>query len=448
MSTQQPVSFWESDFGPYTPGPSLAEDLTLDVAIIGGGFTGLTVARELRKDAPGADVGVFEARHIGFGASGRNGGFNMTLFGLEPEVSVLRWGRERTRVAHDYTAKAVGYVRQLVEDNALDSDYQHTGMLRVAYSEAQEKRLGKTLDLLTKIGSGDRFEWLDHDALQSRVASPRFRAGIYEPDTGILNPTKHVRALKNLAQDAGARIFENSPVQHVRREGCKIVLTLPGGTVRCDKLVIAVNGWSGHIQGLPRIRSRQTPVWTSQIVTEPLTEAQWQAVNWAARESIEDNRQMIHYFRRTVCGRITIGGGNVARPQDAEMARMYTTQIWQDLEAHLKWLFPSLRDVKTAYRWGGPVSVNLDMTPEIGHIGDDRILYANGCIGHGVSLTQLNGRLIADALLDRKTELTDCWIFNRKAIPWPPEPLGTGAFFAVKWGLDLVDRVQEQKLPK
>ncbi len=95
-----------------------------------------------------------------------------------------------------------------------------------------------------------------------------------------------------------------------------------------------------------------------------------------------------------------MGGGNVALPIGKEMGRMDMSQTWTDLEAHMKWLFPSLKDVRVAYRWGGPVSVNLDMTPEIGYIGDERVIYANGCIGHGVSLTQLNGRLITDALLE------------------------------------------------
>jgi len=447
MTQQKPVSFWEDNAVAYDPNPSARGEIELDVAIIGAGFTGLTVAREVKSDSPGAKVGVFEGRYVGFGASGRNGGFNMTLFGLEPEITVLRWGKERTRAAHDYTAKAVGYVRDLVAQHDLDSDYQHTGMLRVAYSDAQERRLDKTLNLLHKLGGLDRFQRLDQPTLQDRIASPHFRAGLYEADTGILNPTKHVRALKRLAEAAGAEVFENSPVEHVRRTGGKIVLTLPDATIRCEKLVIAVNGWSGFIRGLPRIRSRQTPVWTSQIVTEPLSDAQWQQVNWSARESVEDNRQMIHYFRRTVCGRITMGGGNVARPKDPGMGRMDTSHIWRDLEAHLKWLFPSLRDLGIAYRWGGPVSVNLDMTPEIGLIGDERIIYANGCIGHGVSLTQLNGRLIADALGGKTTDLTDFWVFNRKAIPWPPEPIGSAAFFTIKAGLDLVDKFDERKLP-
>ena len=135
-------------------------------------------------------------------------------------------------------------------------------------------------------------------------------------NSGILNPYKHVRELKRLAENVGADVYENTPVISVGRTGNAIKLQTASGTVTCKKLVIAVNAWSGKIRGLPRIRSRQAPVWTSQVVTEKLSDEQWKDIGWAARESIEDNRQLIHYFRRTACGRFTMGGGNVAsRPK-------------------------------------------------------------------------------------------------------------------------------------
>jgi glycine/D-amino acid oxidase-like deaminating enzyme len=130
------------------------------------------------------------------------------------------------------------------------------------------------------------------------------------------------------------------------------------------------------------------------------------------------------------------------------MGRMDVTPTWDALIGHLKWLFPVLKDVAIDYRWGGPVSVNLDMTPDIGFIGDERVIYANGCIGHGVSLTQLNGRTIADLVLGKKSDLTDIWFVNRKAIPWPPEPLGAIAFAGIVNGLRLWDRIDERGLDR
>ncbi len=441
------VSFWEDDFGDYTPNQPLETDLDLDVAIIGGGYTGLTAAREFANDAPGSDIAVLEGQYVGFGASGRNGGFSMSLFGLEPEVTVLRWGRERAQAAHDYMVQAIDYVRQVVGDNNIQCDYEHTGMLRVAYAPSQKKRLGKTLELLNSFDkTGQRYQYIEKAELAGRVNTDKFQCAIYEPDTGILNPAKHVRSLKTLAEKSGAKVFENTPVISIDRGGNKIILRTAKGTVRCEKLVIAVNAWSDQINGLKRIRSRQAPVWTAQVVTEPLSDEIWTNIGWAGREAIEDNRQLVHYFRRTRCVRISIGGGSAEQPADKLMAQMDCKELWSVLETRLRWMFPILENVRVDYRWGGPVSVNLDMTPEIGHIGDERVIYACGCIGHGVSLTQLNGRLIADLLSERKSELTDFWIVNRKAIPWPPDPIGYIGSKTINFGLRMWDRIEERNL--
>ena len=451
MAQDQPlstdaVSFWQADQATPEPAPALSGNVAVDVAIIGAGFTGLSAAREIRTAEPSTTVTVLEARFTGYGASGRNGGFSMTLFGLEPEITILRWGRERAKQAQDYMVRAVNHVHDLAERHDLQSDYQHTGMLRVAYSDAQLKRLGASMELFEKLGVGDQYRFRTAPEVQSDIRSPRFRAAVFEANSAILNPFKHVRELARLAREAGAGIHENTPVTNVTRSGGNIVVSTPNGTVTCQKLVIAVNAWSGFISGLPRIRSRQTAVWTSQVVTQPLSDAQWDEIGWQDRQSIEDNRQLIHYFRRTRCGRITMGGGDARLAKGAAMDRMDVTGTWESLERHVRWLFPVLRDIRFDYRWGGPVSVNLDMAPEIGFIGDERIVYANGCIGHGVSLAQLNGRTIADLILERQTDLTDFWIVNRRAIPWPPGVLGAGVFHAIRGGLRLWDRIEERSL--
>ena len=447
-STANPASFWESQQGKPTGQKKLTQDIKVDVAIIGGGFTGLSTAREIKKDQPSLDVAVLESSYVGYGASGRNGGFNMTLFGLEPEVTLLRWGKQKTSDAQNYLIKAVHYVRDLVAEYNIDSDYEHSGMVRVAYSDAQLKRLEHSLEIFEKMGVASQYEFKTEAQIQNSIHSPKFRAGVHEKNSGILNPYKHVRELKRLAENVGADVYENTPVISVERTGKIIKLQTPSGTVICKKLVIAVNAWSGKIQGLPRIRSRQAPVWTSQVVTEKLSAQQWEDIGWDARESIEDNRQLIHYFRRTACGRFTMGGGNVAFPSKSTIGKMDTAKTWAELEAHIKWLFPTLKSISMDYKWGGPVSVNLDMTPEIGFIGDERIIYANGCIGHGVSLTQLNGRTIADLILENKTELTDFWVINRKAIPWPPSIIGGATIRTITGGLKLWDKIEERKLVK
>lgn len=444
-------SFWQYKYGDYSANAALPQgSWETDVLVIGGGYTGLTCAREIRKDDETKRVMVLDANEIGFGASGRNGGFSMTLFGVEPEITVMRWGKEKAREAQAYMQKAVQYVKDLIESENLDSDYEHTGMLRVAYTDKQARRLKKTYELLCDLTGPDSFEYHDGPEVRKRLNSPHIKGAIYEPETGILDPCKHVRQLKMLAEREGAEIYENTRVVGIFREEGSSVVQTDTATIRARKVVIATNAWTHNLKSSPKVSNVQAPVWTYQIVTEPLTREQWQSINWDGRMSIEDNRQFVHYLRVTKCGRITIGGGSIGvEYNDSKMDLWKDEKVWADLEGHLKWMFPALEDVGVHYKWGGCVSANVDMTPEIGFIGDHNVIYSTGCIGHGVSLTQLNGRLIADLVLEKETDLTRFWIVNRNAIPMPPGNLlrYSGVKF-IESALKAVDFYEEGNLKK
>lgn len=445
------TSFWAREYGPYTPEPPLAESIRVDVAVVGGGFLGLNTARDFKRDNPNARVAVLEGAVVGYGASGRNAGFSMTLFGLEPQVTQLRWGRERTAEACRYMVKAVEHTKALVEDNQLDSDYSHPGLLRVGYSKAQVKTLAGAFEVYQQLGVAQEMgmRWVDRDELQGEYNSSMFTAGLYEVHAGLLNPCKHVRELKRLAIRAGVEVYEETPVELVERGANQVMLTTPGGVVRADKVVLATNAYTHLLRGLRGLRSRQFPVWTSVIVTERLTEAEWASIGWRHRKAMEDTRQFIHYFRPTADGRILIGGQDVHAPRGwhEHMEHDSNPPVWRGLEKHLKQMFPSLAGVKVAYRWSGAVSVNVDMTPEIGFVGDERIVCSTGCLGHGVSLTHLHGRLVADLLNGSKTELTDFWIVNRSAIRLPGSLLPFVAVKAIRSTLRAVDHLQERHMP-
>lgn len=442
-------SFWQYKYGDYSANAALAPgSYETDVLVIGAGYTGLTCAREIRKDDRSQRVMVIDAHEIGFGASGRNGGFNMTLFGVEPELTQFRWGKEKTREAQAYMQQAVQYVKDLIESESLDSDYEHTGMLRVAYSDKQARRLKKTYKLLSDITKPGSFEYLSGEEVQQRLGCPHIKGAIYESQTGILDPCKHVRSLKRLAEREGAEIFENTKVIDISRSDTGAVVKTDVATIKARKLVIATNAWTHNLKSDPKVVNVQAPIWTYQIVTEPLTKAQWDDIKWNERMSIEDNRQFVHYMRITKCGRITMGGGSIGIEfNDKKMDLWKDEKVWANLEEHLRWMFPALKHIKIDYKWGGCVSANTDMTPEIGFIGDHNMIYAAGCIGHGVSLTQLNGRLIADLVLEKETSLTQFWIVNRNAIPLPPGNLLR--FFGAKLiegVLKAIDRYEEGNL--
>jgi glycine/D-amino acid oxidase-like deaminating enzyme len=411
-------SYWLNTYGPYTPNAPLVGDLNLDVAIIGGGYTGLSTAYFLCKAEPTMKVAVLEGEVVGYGASGRNGGFAMTLFGLEPAVTAMLFGKQKTVEAHHYCERSVDLVRDLIRAHNIQSDFEYTGFLRLATTPGYVKRIQHDLELLTGFGVTG-IEWINQAAARAEVNSPLVLGAWKEPRCGILNPAKQARELKRIAQEAGAVVYEGSPVTEIRR-GAKFVLKTPQGAVTADKIVFATNAYS-HL--IPEIWNKQVPAFTHMVITEPLTQEQMDSIGWKNRQGLEDARNLVHYLRLTVDNRLAIGGSDVTIAYGRDMERDLNGTTFQQLETDTVELFPSLKDVKFVFRWGGPVSVTLQMAPAIGMVGDQRAWYSLGCVGHGVAPTHLNGQTLADLLLERKTDLTSVWFVERKPVPWPPEPL-------------------------
>lgn len=257
----------------------------------------------------------------------------------------------------------------------------------------------------------------------------------------LVNPLKLVREMKRVATGLGATIHEHSPVTSIGREG-GFTLRTAGGSLTAGKLVLATNAYS-HL--FPMIRRKQIPAWTYVIATEPLTDGQFETIGWAGFEGVEDARNLIHYYRRTPDNRILMGGGPVGFGYGRDMDRDANPEAWAHLERHITDLFPSLAGVKIEHRWGGPFSVTTDLTPALGYVGGRDAVYSLGCIGHGVAMTHLNGRTIADLVLDRHTELTDHFFVNRRVLPWPPEPLRLAATLGIRGYLQLEDRFHERR---
>jgi glycine/D-amino acid oxidase-like deaminating enzyme len=435
-------SFWLKHAGPYTPSPELQGQQTADVAIIGGGYTGLATAYNLLQDEPAMRVAVLESHIVGYGASGRNGGFNMTLFGLEPAVTKALFGQARTVEAHRYMERAVDYLHDLVAKHNLKSDYEHPGFLRVATTPGFVRRIQHDMEILTQMGIGG-LEWYEAARLRQEVDSPLFLGAWWEPRCGLLDPAKHSRELKRIAQEAGAVVYEESPVQSIER-GPRFTLRTPKGSLQADKLVFATNAYSHFFAEL---RRKQVPAFTHMVVTQPLTPEQLATIGWKNRQGLEDARNFVHYFRLTADNRIAMGGSDVSVSFAGNMDRDLNERIFSDLERDVVRLFPGLKGIEFVDRWGGPVSVPMDMAPAIGFVGDKRAVYSLGCVGHGVSMTHLNGRTIADLLLGKDTDLTQVWFVGRRTIPWPPEPLCFVASHAIRGYMRIEDAVYERKMP-
>ena len=428
-------SFWLST-RTYAPGNPLNRNIDVDVAIVGGGFTGLSSAYHLKKAEPNLRIAIVESEVVGFGASGRNGGFNMTLFGLTLGITAIRFGKKKAKEAHLYMEKAVDLLRDLVEELHLDCDYEHPGFLRVATSEKYKARIQEEIELAHKLGING-IEWMGKDRLEHQVKSPMYLGAWWEPRCGILNPAKLAWSWKDVLVPMGIEIYENTPAVEIFQKNGNVFLKTPGGRIRADKVVMATNAWSHFF---PKLRRKQIPAWTHIVLTEPISEQQFEEIGWHNRQGIEDARNLVHYYRLTADNRLLMGGRDVSVSTGYDMDRDMNPITFEGLKKDVYQLFPALRDIGFTHEWGGPVSVPLDMAPAIGYMGDKNVVYSLGCVGHGVSLTHLNGKTISDMILERQTELTDVFFVNRKTIPWPSGLLQNMAVKAIMGYMHWEDR--------
>jgi glycine/D-amino acid oxidase-like deaminating enzyme len=440
---ESPRSLWLDTYGPYTPTASLQGDREVDITVIGGGFTGVMTAYYLKIAEPSLRVAILEAKTIGYGASGRNGSFAMTVVGLGFDVTPLLLGKQRFQAAHRYMMRAVDEVDHLILTENIDCDRIRPGFLRMATTKGYIKRLKHQVERMNAFGFEDIF-WIDQDEARQRVSSPRYLGAMWEPRLVLVNPAKLVRAERNLAQCLGVEIFENTPALEIT-SGAKFKIFTPQGALISHKLAFATNAYT-HL--FPALKRKQIPAFTYMIATEPLTSQQLEPIGWQGREGIEDARNLIHYYRITPDNRLVMGGGPVGLTYANQLDADSSQTAWKHLEQHLRWLFPSLKAVQITHRWGGPFSVTADLTPAMGFVGDERAVYSLGCIGHGVSASHLNAQVLRDLLLERQSELLECPFLNRRVIPWPPEPLRMGIALALRGYLQAEDWVYERKIAR
>lgn len=412
--------FWLGTFGPYTPNPTPVGSVRADVAIIGGGFTGLAAAYFIKKAEPSLKVVVLEGEVVGFGASGRNGGFSMTLFGLTMGITAFRFGKDAARQAQHYMERAVDLVDELVKEHGIECEYEYTGFLRVATTPKYARRIQEELALARSLGI-EGVEWIDEAQLREQVRSPAYLGAWWEPRCAILNPAKLVRGMKGVAQKVGAVVYENAPVDQVSREGKGFRLRTASGEVEADKVVLATNAYSARF---PQLRAAQMPIHTHIVLTEPLTPEQRSEIGWQNRQGIEDARNFVHYYRLTKENRLLMGGERVQYYFDNGTRQDAHAPTFRRLEEHIRKIHPVLKGIRITHRWGGPVSGNIDFAPNMGYLGKDKnAVFSIGCMGHGVSMTHLNGWTIADLILEKRTERTEVFFVNRSYIPFPDEPL-------------------------
>lgn len=416
MGNWKTRSFW-LDHRDYTPGEHLEGDETTDVVIVGGGYTGLWSAICLKDADPSIEVTILEQQVVGFGASGRNGGFAMTLVGRNIFQLAKMVGSEQASATYHAMYDAIDEIERFAETEGIDADIWHSGNLTVSNGPEQDVRIRQDVETAERLGLP--FEYLEADQVQTYAHSDTFRIGHFEKQALILDPAALARGLADAARRRGVKIYEFTPVDSVEEmSGLRVEARTPFGTVRADRAVIATNAYA---QSIPELRRFIFTIYAYITLTQPLTTDQWDRIGWESRCGIEDKRIMVHFSRPTADGRILWGGRDAPFMADGPNQHHDRNQrLFDRLEETFRWTFPKLADVKMDRGWAGPVCGTVDCIATVNWMKGERILYALGYAGHGVGPSRLVGKTVRDMLLTDGTALTELPFVAKRPVPLPP----------------------------
>ncbi len=374
----------------------------VDVAIVGGGFTGLSAAYHLATT--GASVAVLEAQYSGWGASGRNGGF-CCLGGakLSPASMKRTYGSSDTAVYQAAESAAIDLVAELLDRLDIDADTHSKGETELAHSPRAMAALRKEAEAMSLAGeSPDLIEKADLD--QAGFGGP-FLGALTRPEGFGLNPRKYLFGLSNAAQTAGAEVYQQTEVQRIARRDGRFALETSFGQLTASKVVVATNGYSS--EDLPKwLAGRYLPAQSTVLVTRPLTDDELAAQGWTSDQMAFDTRNLLHYFRLMPDRRFLFGmrGGLMSSPSAEHAARKRT-------RADFDKMFPAWRAVPSTHTWSGMVCLARNRVPFVGPVPEQPGMFAGLAYhGNGVAMGSYSGRLLADLAMDAIPDL-----------PYPPQ---------------------------
>jgi glycine/D-amino acid oxidase-like deaminating enzyme len=421
------------------PCPPLVAQASADVCVVGGGYTGLWTAIELKRRSPELRVVLLEAQVCGMGASGRNGGWATSWYD-ELDRLVARFGTDAGLWLADESSRAINRIEELTSDEDVDCHFRRRGSLWVSTAPSQDAIVREPLTFLRDLDRADRAEWVSADEVRHRTGSPVSRGGIVLRDSAAVQPALLVRGLRRVALRRGVRIFEGSPMLALERRSPARVVT-PAGAVTADQVVLATNVWGARIREL---RRSVFVVGTQIVLTEPIPE-RLERLPWRDGLLLGDARFFVHYAQVTQEGRIAFGrGGGAIGPANRVTAAHFADQRTADIVARdfRRW-FPELADVRLTHAWGGPVDRAPGHLPFVGSLGDHaNVHYALGYSGNGVAPSALIGRILASRALDAKDEYACSPLVTGPPGVLPPEPVCSAGAVAVR---SLVQRTEEQE---
>jgi len=397
------------------PAPPLEGDVEADVAIVGGGYTGLWTALALAERDPSLHVVVLEAGECGRGPSGRNGGFLHGYWSHLPRLRE-RFGDEGALAVARAGEGIIRGVGAFAESSGADFWLREAGMLRVSAAPAQDASIGDEAEAALELGVPEEAVMLSREQLAERVRSPAFREGVFLRDGATIQPARLVLSLRREALEK-VELHEHSPVTRI--DDGRVATSR--GSVRAREVVVAVNAAAAGWKPL----SRRLTVFGSYVVlTEPVPELLEQ-IGWTGGEAIFDGRMFLHYFRTTNDGRVLMGSGSGPIGFGGKIDKRFTHDepTVARAEHGLRRLLPGLAEAKVTHAWGGPIDVSSDHLPFFGTVPGTGIHFGAGYSGHGAGPSWLGGQILSRLALGVDDELTRLPLVTRRVPKLPPEPL-------------------------
>jgi glycine/D-amino acid oxidase-like deaminating enzyme len=439
--------WWSSLEHPVTPRPTLQHHLDVDVAIVGGGFTGLWTARELLRRDPDLRIAVLEKEVCGFGASGRNGGWASGLFPMSHAAVIRRYGRDAFDHQRHLLQEAVGELGASARRDGIDARFIHGGTLTFARSEIQRERLQHEVSSSREIGvAAADLTWLDEADLAGHARVAGALGASFSPHCARIDPVRLVRGLADVDEQLGAVIYENTAVTRIipaRRDRRAEVVTI-GANVHADVVVRATEGFTPN---LPHQRRTVVPLYSLMIATEPLPSSFWEEVGFGHYETFADDRHLIIYGQRTSDDRIAFGGRGAPYHFGSSVEERFDTnrKVFAKLETTLRELFPTM-NASITHAWGGPLAMPRDHAPFVRVDVKSGLASAGGYTGDGVVLSHVAATALADLITrpDVESAYTRLPFVQRTGRRWEFEPF---RWIGINAGLGLAswaDRVETE----
>ncbi|MFZ2103365.1 MAG: FAD-binding oxidoreductase [Oricola sp.] len=396
MTYQSPISpgfsWYEASVGERPEFPALSGDTNCGVAVIGGGYTGLSAAVYLAK--AGVDVVLIEAHRFGDGASGRNGGqfgTGQRAWGEELEASL---GLERARALFGLAEDAKHHVLDFARENGIDIGFRE-GQLSVVHKKRFIDDYRKHADIMAEKFDYPHITYMEREETAQRVGSDFYHGGTRDTGTGHIHPLKLVVGTANVAAKAGAKLFENTRATGISKAGGKVKVTTERGTITADRAFVAVNAY-GTEKLEPVSAAHVMPIRSFIGATKPLS-AELNAKIIPGGESIDDSRFMVRYFRKFGDNQLLFGGRET-----------YTADNPADIAIHIRRqieeIYPELANAELTHAWGGSVGITMPRQPFVRDVMPG-VTAAGGFSGHGVMLSNYTGRLYAEAVTGRNDQL-------------------------------------------